>query len=489
MSQSAIQAAIQQICQEKNLDEEVVLRSIEAALAAAYRKDFGNKLQNIVTEFDPKTGETKVFDVKTVVEDLPEDIETDDSGEIKTFLVPKKSAEAPAKAEKAEKKKKKVVEEAGASFAAAFAAALKAKAEAQEKGEEETPVTQSFIAEEAEGVAGEDEEERRFNPKTEIEISKAMEAKPDAKLGDEIVTPLELPGEFGRMAAQTAKQVIIQKLREEERQKIYEEFKSLEHSLIMGTVSRREGANVLIDIGHTSAILPPEEQIERERYNIGNRMKFYLKSVDAGIRGSMLVVSRTATELVKGVFEDEIPEIASGAIEIKSVAREAGSRTKVAIVSHEENIDPIGSCVGQRGSRIQTIISELSGEKVDIILWDEDPAKFITNALSPAKIVSVSADESARLAKVQVKEDQLSLAIGRGGQNVRLASRLTGWKIDIISDGAKEEAVTENVAPEVADEVIAETLAETDAAPIEPEADDHADENESNSGEETAQTE
>lgn len=466
MSQSAIQAAIQQICQEKNLEEDVVLRSIEAALAAAYRKDFGNKLQNIVTEFDPKTGETKVFDVKTVVEDLPEDVETDDSGEIKTFLVPKKIVDAPVKAEKAEKKKKKVVEEAGASFAAAFAAALKAKAEAKEKGEEETPVTQSFIAEEAEGVASEDEEERRFNPKTEIEITKALEAKPDVKLGDEIVTPLELPGEFGRMAAQTAKQVIIQKLREEERIKIYEEFKSLEHTLIMGTISRREGVNVLIDLGHTTAILPPEEQVERERYNIGNRMKFFLKSVDSGIKGSMLVVSRTTTELVKGVFEDEIPEIASGAIEIKSIAREAGSRTKVAIMSHEENIDPIGSCVGQRGSRIQTIISELSGEKVDIILYDENPEKFITNALSPAKITSVETDEERHLAKVMVKEDQLSLAIGRGGQNVRLASRLTGWKIDIISDGVKEEAVTEEIQPEVAEEVIAEESAAADVEPV-----------------------
>jgi N utilization substance protein A len=200
--------------------------------------------------------------------------------------------------------------------------------------------------------------------------------------------------------------------------------------------------------------MPPEEQVERERYNIGNRLKFYLKSVDMGIKGSMLVVSRTAVELIKAIFEEEIPEIASGAIEIKSIAREAGSRTKVAIMSHEENIDPIGSCVGQRGSRIQTIISELSGEKVDIILWDDDPAKFITNALSPAKVTNVNIDEANRLAKVTVKEDQLSLAIGRGGQNVRLASRLTGWKIDITADikNANETAAptAENENTEVA---------------------------------------
>jgi len=462
MAQSPIQAAIQQICQEKNLDEDVVLRSIEAALAAAYRKDFGNKLQNIITEFDPKTGAVKVFDVKTVVEDLPPEPELDEEGN--PIIV---ETETPVETvEKTEKKQRKPKEEAGASFAAAFAAALKAKQEEEEGVNvgEKVPVTKAFIAEEAEGVPAEGEEERKFNPKTEVELKEAILAKPDAKLGDEIITPLELPGEFGRMAAQTAKQVIIQKLREEERIKVFEEFKSLEHTLITGTVQRREGRNVLVDLGHTTAILPPEEQVERERYNTGNRMKFYLKTVELGMRGSNLVLSRTTTDLVKAIFEEEIPEITSGAIEIKSIAREAGSRTKVAITSHEENIDPIGSCVGQRGSRIQTIISELSGEKVDIILWDENAGKFITNALSPAKVVSVTVDEGSRLARVMVKDDQLSLAIGRGGQNVRLASRLTGWKIDIISDGTKTEVVTEETAPAVADEVIAEKLAEVVAA-------------------------
>ncbi|MFA5020840.1 MAG: transcription termination factor NusA [Patescibacteria group bacterium] len=455
MSQSPIQAAIQQICQEKNLDEDVVLRSIEAALAAAYRKDFGNKLQNIITEFDPKTGAVKVFDVKTVVEDLPPEPELDEDGN--PIII---ETETPAETEeKTEKKQRKPKEEAGSSFAAAFAAALKAKQEEEEEGVqpgEKVPVTKAFIAEEAEGVPAEGEEERKFNPKTEIEIKEALLAKPDAKIGEEIITPLELPGEFGRMAAQTAKQVIIQKLREEERLKIFEEFKSLEHTLITGTVQRREGRNILVDLGHTTAILPPEEQVERERYNTGNRLKFYLKTVDLGIRGSNLVLSRTTTDLVKAIFEEEIPEIASGAIEIKSIAREAGNRTKVAIMSHEENIDPIGSCVGQRGSRIQTIISELSGEKVDIILWDNDPAKFITNSLSPAKVVNVEINENHHLAKVIVKEDQLSLAIGRGGQNVRLASRLTGWKIDIISDNGKsgEEAVAESAIPAAAEEII-----------------------------------
>lgn len=444
MSQSPIQAAIQQICQEKNLSEEVVLTAIEAAMAAAYRKDFGNKLQNIITEFDPKTGEVKVFDVKTVVENLPE---MDEEGNIISPI----ETTADSASTKAEKKQKKIKEEAGASFAAAFAAALKEKQLREEEGKTgETPekeVTKSFLAEE---IEGNEEEERKFNPKTEIELKEALLIKPDAKLDDEIITPLEVPGEFGRMAAQTAKQVIIQKLREEERNQIVEEYKSLEHTIITGAIQRREGRNVFVDMGNTIAVLPPEEQLERERYNIGNRMKFYLKLVDENARGSMLVLSRTAVELVRGIFEDEIPEIASGAIEIKSISREAGSRTKVAITSHEENIDPIGSCVGQRGSRIQTIISELNGEKVDIILWDENPVKFITNSLSPAKVIDVTIDEEKHLAKVTVKEDQLSLAIGRGGQNVRLASRLTGWKIDIISESGQtaEEAGVEIPADE-----------------------------------------
>lgn len=418
MSQSPIQAAIQQICQEKNLSEDVVLKAIESALSAAYRKDFGNKLQNIVTEFDPRTGEVKVFDVKTVIENIDEITET---GE-----------EEKTKEEK--KQTKKMKEEVGGNFAAAFALAL-AEKQAEEEAEKEKneekksePTQKSFLAEEV----GEFDDEKRFNPKTEIQLTDAKEIDPKYKIGDEIITPLEVPGEFGRMAAQTAKQVIIQKLREEERLKIFEEYKTLERTLIIGTIQRREGRNVFVDVGNAIAIMPPEEQVDRERYNMGNRMKFYLKSVDQGARGSMIVVSRADNELVRFIFEEEIPEITTGSIEIKSIAREPGNRTKVAIASNEENIDPIGSCVGQRGSRIQTIIGELNNEKVDIILWDENPTKFITNSLSPAKIANIEIDQENKIAKVSVNDDQLSLAIGRGGQNVRLASRLTGWKIDII---------------------------------------------------------
>ena len=429
MSQSAIQSAIQQICQEKNLSEEVVLRAIEAALAAAYRKDFGNKMQNIITEFDPKTGDVKVFDVKTVVEDLPEE-----------------------EAEQAELEKERVLAEEKERKAQAF--------------DDNQP--RAFVVEEEDLLA------KKFNPKTEIQLKDAALIDQEYKLGDEIVTPLEVPGEFGRMAAQTAKQVIIQKIREEERQRIFEEYKGVEHELINGTIQRREGRNILVDIGHTTAIMLPDEQVERERYNIGNRMKFYLKSVDQTSRGPQIVVSRADTELVRKIFESEIPEILNSAIEIKSLAREAGSRSKVAIATNDENIDPIGSCVGQRGTRIQTIIGELNNEKVDIILWDDDPVRFIGNALSPAKILSVKLDEENRVALVNVLEDQLSLAIGKGGQNVRLASKLTGWKIDIISDGGSKVSLEDG---EVAVKTDEENQEATDDSVVET-SEDKADDSE-----------
>lgn len=404
MPQSPIQAAISQICQEKNLSEESILRTIELALAAAFRKDFGNKMQNIVTEFDPKTGLVKVFDIKTVVEDVPEE------------LLAEQEAEEPMAAKK-------------------------------EEG--------AFVSDE------EMAEVKRFNPKTEIQITDAKLIDKKYKLEDEIKTPLEVPGEFGRMAAQTAKQVIIQKIREQERQNIFDEYKVLEHQVITGTVQRREGRNVLVDLGRTTAVMPLEEQVERERYNVGNRMKFYLKSVEQTTRGPQLIVSRVSSEIVKRIFENEIPEVSNGVVEIKEIAREAGNRSKVAIFTTEESIDPIGACVGQRGARIQTIITELNNEKIDIILWDEDPVKFISNALSPAKIalVELSSDveDPERLATVKVKDDQLSLAIGKAGQNVRLASRLTGWKIDIVSESgekAKPEKKAEDAAEEAAEEKV-----------------------------------
>jgi len=243
------------------------------------------------------------------------------------------------------------------------------------------------------------------------------------------------------MAAQTAKQVIIQRLREAERDMIFNEFKEKEKEVVSGVVQRREGRVVLIDLGKTAGVLPAEEQIYGEQYRPGERIKVYVKEVRVGSKGPEVILSRVSEEILKKVFYLEIPEISNGLVELKSVAREAGARSKVAVAAVSENIDPIGSCVGQRGARIQTIINELGGEKVDIIQYDEDPRKFIANALSPAKILNIDIKEKEREATVTVAPDQLSLAIGKGGQNVRLAARLTGWNIDIVEK--KEEKAEE----------------------------------------------
>jgi len=407
---SDITSAIKQICDEKNLSYEAVLETIESALAAAYRKDFGEKNQNIKVEFDPETGKSKVFDVKTVVEDLPEE----ELAEVE------EAEEEPAKEEKRKK----------------GAPAAPAKEEVAVEGEEE---------------------KKKFNPKTEIQISEAKTMKKSAKIDDEIKTKLEVPAAYGRMAAQTAKQVIIQRLREAEREMVFDEFKDKENEVISGVIQRREAGLVLIDLGKAVGVLPPDEQIYGERYNPGDRIKIYVKEVRVTPKGPEVVLSRTSEEILKKVFYLEIPEISNGLIELKAVAREAGSRAKVAVFTNSDKVDPIGSCVGQRGSRIQTIIQELGGEKVDIIQYDDDAVRFITNALSPAKIVGVELNDQEKKAVVAVAEDQLSLAIGKGGQNARLAARLTGWKIDIVSKGEKkaekkEEKAEEAVTAETADE-------------------------------------
>ncbi len=381
MDLQTIQQAIKQIAIEKGLSEDSIMETINSALAAAYRKDFGNKNQNIVFEFDLASGKMKVYDKKMVI-DFPEDIikEIDENGRDKKFV---------------------------------------------------------------KEIEGQDEEEGlKFNPKTDILLEDAKKIKKTAKVGDEIIIPLEIPADFGRMAAQTAKQVIIQKIREAERENIFNEFKDKEGQLVIGIIQRRDPRGILVDLSKAAAILPYEEQIRNERYNPGDRMKFYLLSVDSTIKGPELIVSRSAPEMIIKLFETEIPEIASKAIDIMAVAREAGARSKVAVKSNQENIDPIGSCVGQRGARIQTIINELGGEKIDIIEWDEDPAKFITNSLSPAKVTAIEIDKDEKSAAVTVNEDQLSLAIGKEGQNVRLAAKLTGWKINILketAEGKKEE--------------------------------------------------
>lgn len=341
-----LEQALDQIAEEKGITREDLISMIEASLAAAFRKDYGEKNQNIVVEFDPETMGTKVFDVKTVVENATE------------------------------------VEE---------------------------------------------------DPQKFIIIEDAKKLKKGAKVGDEIrtnITP-KTGTSYGRIAAQTAKQVIIQKLREAERNLQFSDFKAKERTLQNGIVQRVEGDTVLVDMGKAAGVLFPSEQIRGEKYAIGQRLKVLILHVEPATKGPKITLSRSHPDMVRKLFELEVPEIFNGSVEIKAIAREAGSRSKIAVISTQDGIDPIGSCVGQRGSRVQTVMAELSGEKIDIIEYSDDPVKFIANSLSPAKILNVQLDDASKEAKVGVLEDQLSLAIGKAGQNVRLAARLTGWKIDI----------------------------------------------------------
>ena len=277
------------------------------------------------------------------------------------------------------------------------------------------------------------------------------------KVGDIIETKLGVPEEYGRMAAQTAKQVIVQRLREAERDHIFNEYKDKEGELVLGTIQRKEGRRIIVDLGKASAILPMEEQIRTERYNVGARLNFFIVEVRIGNKGPEIILSRTHPEIVKELFATEVPEIAAGTVEIKSISREAGSRSKIAVMAHDENIDPVGSCVGQRGSRVQTVINELGGEKIDIIEWDDDIKKFISNSLSPAEIEGITLDKETKIASVQVADNQLSLAIGRNGQNVRLAAKLTGWKIDIVSSATGDKISDKKIETETTTKTATET--------------------------------
>jgi transcription termination/antitermination protein NusA len=451
-----IQQAIKQIAAEKNLSEISIMETINSALAAAYRKDFGHKNQNIVFEFELDNGNMKVYDKKIVVDFPPEIIaEIDELGRDKKFV--KLSADEPAVGLPVEP-------EADASSAKTM--------EAKEKVVEPVAIRRDlsddeFSAEDAEAAL-------KFNPKIEILLDDARKIKKSAKVGDELIIPLEIPDDFGRMAAQTAKQVIIQKIREAEREAVFAEFKDKERQLINGTVQRREMRGILVDFGKVTALMPFEEQIKTERYNPGERMKFYVVFVGMSIKGPEIIVSRSSSELIRKLFENEIPEINNGSIEIMAIAREAGARSKVAVKSNSENIDPIGSCVGQRGARIQTIINELGGEKVDIIEYNADPNRFISNSLSPAKVISIETKEAEKMASVTVAEDQLSLAIGKEGQNVRLAAKLTGWKINILKatpSGDKEEvavAAAEDVKEPITEAIEAPAVEEKVEEPAKP---------------------
>jgi len=289
-----------------------------------------------------------------------------------------------------------------------------------------------------------------YNPEHHIMIDDARRIKKNIALGEEMVFPLESQDDYSRIAAQTAKQVIMQKIREAEKVSVLGEYGKREGEIVSGTVQRIERGNIFIDMGRATGLLPYEEQIPGERFGQGERVRAYLYRVEESGKGVFLRLSRSHPKFLEKLFEAEAPEIANGTVLVKSVAREAGSRTKIAVSSVDSHIDPVGSMVGQRGVRVSTVMSELGGEKIDIIEWNEDPKKFIEDALSPAKAIEVKINEAEKQATVTVSEDQQSLAIGKGGQNVRLAAKLTGWKIDIQS--AQKEESAGNTDTEIAGE-------------------------------------
>ena len=286
--------------------------------------------------------------------------------------------------------------------------------------------------------------EEVFDNVTEIGLEEAQEIKPTYDL-DDVVDFEVTPKNFGRVAAQLAKGVVTQRIREAERSIIYGEYKEKEYDIITGTVLREDKGNVFVNIGKLETAIGPNEQIPREKYKFNEKIKLYVVEVKNTSKGAQIIVSRTHPGLVKRLFELEVPEIYEGVVEIKSISREAGSRSKIAVVSHDENVDPMGACVGPKGARVQNIVNELKGEKIDIIKWSKNPEEFIENSLSPAKVLSVTVDEDKKSAKVIVDDSQLSLAIGKEGQNVRLAAKLTNWKIDIKSKSQAEAEVTEIV--------------------------------------------
>lgn len=286
--------------------------------------------------------------------------------------------------------------------------------------------------------------EEVFDNVTEIGLEEAQEIKPTYDL-DDVVDFEVTPKNFGRVAAQLAKGVVTQRIREAERSIIYGKYKEKEYDIITGTVLREDKGNVFVNIGKLETAIGPNEQIPREKYKFNEKIKLYVVEVKNTSKGAQIIVSRTHPGLVKRLFELEVPEIYEGVVEIKSISREAGSRSKIAVVSHDENVDPMGACVGPKGARVQNIVNELKGEKIDIIKWSKNPEEFIENSLSPAKVLSVTVDEDKKSAKVIVDDSQLSLAIGKEGQNVRLAAKLTNWKIDIKSKSQAEAEATEIV--------------------------------------------
>lgn len=412
-------SAIDQIAEEKGIPREKVVETIEMAMAAAYKKDYGEKGQNIRVKLDPKTGTARFFQVLLTVDES---------------MIFSEEEIAKMEAERAER-------------------------EAKLKGET-TEESKQIVEDSKNTIIDEDDDEValnaiqdkkfRFNPKRHILIAEAKKVKSGIELGGELLIPLDTKEDYGRIAAQTAKQVIIQRIREAEREVVYETFKEKEGDILSATVQRVERGTVYLDIGKTTGALFPEEQIPQERYRIGQRLRVYVVRVEKDHRGPAIILSRKHPKIIAKLFELEVPEIATGVVEIKAIAREAGSRSKVAVYSNDPGIDPVGSCVGQRGIRVSAVISELGGENIDIVAWSDDESKLIASALSPAKVLNVDLNEVHHIATVDVSEDQLSLAIGKRGQNVRLAAELTGWKIDVKGTVAP-------VIEKPAEEVVAES--------------------------------
>jgi N utilization substance protein A len=356
MEIKSLEPIISMIAEERGIPKEKVLESLEYAIAAAYKKDYGKKGQVIRAKIDLKKGEISFWQVKLVVD------------KDKVYF------------EKAEKEDKK--------------------------------------------------DKIKFNPEKHILLEEAQKINSNIKVGEELILPLKVQKEYGRIAAQTARQVILQKIKEIEKETIFNEYKAKEGQAISGIVQRIEGKNVILNIGKTMGILTKEEQVPGEFYRLGQRLKVYVLKVESTSKGPVVFLSRSHPKLVSKLFEQEVPEIASGQVKINSIAREPGLRTKIAVSSNVKGLDPIGAMVGYKGTRVQIIINELGGEKIDIIEYSDDPKKYIANALSPAKILGIEILSNNK-AVVTVPQNQLSLAIGKDGQNVRLASKLTGWRIDV----------------------------------------------------------
>lgn len=399
-----INAVLSEMEEERGIPREKMLDAIEQALATAYKKEFGKRGQVIRATFDIATGTTNFEQAKLVVDETM----------------------------------------------------LKSEEEAED---EENPAEEETL-----NIDG--DRKVRFDPEKHIMIENARLIKKDVAVGEEMVFPLEPKDDFGRIAAQTAKQVIIQKVREAEKEAALSEFGQKEGDIVVGHVQRFERGNLYVDLGRITAIMPYEEQIPGERFRPGERIRALLLEVDETSRGVFIKLTRAHPEFLSALFAIEAPELQSGAVEVKAIAREAGSRSKIAVAAKDQHLDPVGSLVGQRGVRVSTVMSELGGEKIDIIEWSEESTSFIEDALSPARVLSVKIEQEPDAetgehgrAVVEVAPDQQSLAIGRGGQNVRLAAKLTGWKIDIVSQKGEEvahaeadEAATKKVAKDKEDE-------------------------------------